>query len=260
MVHRDAYVCLSVSGTLRGQDQQPDRLDSGSSDPLILLKQAVSNQLNKAVEDNLTQVQKTGLLRAYEKQLKMAGKTDASAEYWNGLTELAEMYWQQRELDEAIRIYTEIIAAKPNEIVEANAYLMQGWIEYGNRGNPSKSIPFLEKAVEIAKSAPKDNFSRNELAARAISTLGDVYNITGEEEKAAAQFEYLLANTEIGEAAEPVAMVNANVELARIFLQQGKLKEAGEQYASLEQRLKSSDLPANLKINLSLEAWRGQSG
>lgn len=233
--------------------------DRGTNDPIVLAKQALSNQLDKA-SSTLTDVQRVSVLKMYERQLRKDRKQLSDAVFLDELGNVASLYWKNRAYQEATETFGEIARDNPGTVPAANAYLMMGWIEYGNRRKPEGAVDSLEKAVATLKQLPSQgNFGRNELAARALSTLGDVYMIVGRDEDAAKQYQFLLDHQEIVDAAESSALINANVEWARILARQGRIGESIARYQRVDELVKNSDLSAGMRIAFSLESWRVQS-
>ena len=234
--------------------------DGGSSSPLYVAKQAFNNATTDALSQ-MSPIQRISLINNIERELRKSAKNLSEEVYLAELTGLADMYWESRAYEQATQRYREVALSKPDSLYAANAYMMSGAIAYGNQMQPEKAIPDLRKSVSILKrlNDGQNSFNRDELTARAVSTLGDVYLVTGRKAEALSEYEYLLSNENVVAAAEESIIINANIESARILSGSGQYDEAMVYYKALEPLVRDSNLPVNIRVGLSLESWDAHS-
>ena len=254
---RNVLTCLVSTWLAASLSAQTD---GGSSSPLDVAKQAFNNATTGALSQ-ISPIQRISLINQIERELRKSAENLSEEAYLAELTGLADMYWQNRAYEQATQRYREVALSKPDSLYAANAYLMSGAIAYGNQRQPEKAIPDLRKSVSILKhlNDGTTSFRRDELTARAASTLGDVYMVTGRKSEALREYEYLLSNENVVSAAEESIIINANIESARILSANGQYDEAMAYYKTLEPLVRASNLPANIRVGLSLESWDAHS-
>lgn len=234
--------------------------DVGSSNPFNLAKQAFSNAATDALSQ-ISPIQRISLINQIEQELRRSAADLTEEDYLSEMTQLAELYWQNRAYDRATDTYQEVAKIRPESLYAANAYMMSGAIAYGNRMTPEKALPDLRKSVAILKRLNDGQalFRRDEVTARAVSMLGDVYLVTDRKSEALKEYEYLLASQNVLAAADESVIINANIESARILSAEGRYDEAMVYYKTLEPLVRDSNLPAKIRIGLSLESWDAHS-
>ncbi len=258
--HRSSWGCQNELSV-----QAP--ADTGSKDPLVLAKSALANGLESALS-NLDQSQKVSLIKFYERELRASRKKMAEADYLLELQEVATMYWQNRNHDDAQSLFRELALQAPNSLLAAKSHVMIGWIDYGNLGKLQLAIPSFEKALEIINQLPggdqlpggETNYPRNALAAQAMSTLGDLYRFTGDNEKSVQLRAVMMADEAIVAASDPRKLISVTSGWARSLKDLSRFEEAAIQYQELDRLIKAHPdvMGVSLRIGFALESLAGQ--
>lgn len=255
--------CLFLSCPLIAQPQTTS--EQGESAILLQMRQNFYNLLDNSMS-SLEPTQQISLTRLYERQLDEAASKIDRSDYLEEKLAVANRYWEYRDYQLALDSYKTIATIEPNSKYAAKAYMMRGWIKYGNLHKPEWATIELEKSIEVLEKLRQSsvdevqNHQINSLAGQALSTLGDVYFVDGRNEDAIRTFEYLLGQSEIIEISNDRLLINVHSTLARLLAERGDDESAVEHYLSLDKIVrKTNELSIGMKISFGMECLRGMS-
>ena len=265
LIHRQFFLILFL--VVMGDTDLMSQIEESqsSSGILLKLKQDFYNKIDNSIS-SLDPIQRLSLIQFYEKELDKAFNTIERTDYLEEKLNIANRYWEYRDFDGALSAYEKITTLEPKSRYAAKAFMMRGWIRYGNLRDPKLAIVELEKSAEILEALRNvpvgevHDYQVNEIAGQVLSTLGDVYFIEGRKDESIKVFEFLLSQHDVIAAAEENLLVNAHSKLARQLLEKGDQTSALKHFEKLDKLVQNSTrLTAGMKISIAMERMRAMS-
>lgn len=217
-------------------------------------------ELDRAIRDatgRLSQEQKKGALKIYEQELFKSRKKFSDDEFYGEVVELFDNYWENTDFDDSIRLALYTTDNNPKSIYSARAWARIGMIYYGNKVKPAEAVQYYEKALKVLEELKlEDNYVVGRFESQVYSTLGDLYWINGDSEKAVTTFEKFLSNEKLMEAATPGSLLNANVMLGRIFEKAGEYDKAIERLRKAAELCQKSSKSLDFQVSCQMEFAR----
>ena len=232
------WLVLFFAVVSQGSAQDGESVDDGDKSVFAALRIEIDRVLYSTAAD-LPIVQRVAIARGIERQIKKMGSL-ADEDVSESLLGLAEYLWQNRAHDQALRLYGEVGRANSKNLNGSKAYMMMGWIEYGNRTNAAGAVEPYRKAIEILENLPagERGGAGDDIIGRTRVSLGDVLMILGRDDEAVEQYRGFLEDEDALKIADQNEIMNANLEWARILSKKGDLDGAKKRYEILGEAIK----------------------
>ena len=249
------FLCMVILGISIAEGQS----DVGRNEVFLRIKQQFYNAIENSMS-SLEPSQRVSLTRAYERELDNHRSQLSQNDYLDEKLKIANRFWEYRDFEGALQAYEKIALLEPDSKYAARAYMMRGWIKYGNLARYDEAIIELKTAREIADELLKTSvdvthdFQVRDIAGRTLSTLGEVYFVVERNDDAIEVFEYLLGQPEIMEVSKERRLIHAYSSLARALWSKGDHEEALKYYKSLDKAVQNStQLSPDTKIHFAME-------
>ncbi len=173
-IHRQLFLFLFLV-VMADTDLMSQIEESQSSSGILLkLKQDFYNKFDNSIS-SLDPIQLLSLIQVYENELDKALNTIERTDYLEEKLNIANRYWEYRDFEGALSAYEKIATLEPNSRYAAKAFMMRGWIRYGNLRDPKLAIVELEKSAEILEALRNvpvgevHDYQVNEIAGQVLS-------------------------------------------------------------------------------------------
>lgn len=240
---------------LQAQEKEEPR-DQGATGILVEARA----ELDRAIRDatgRLSPEQKKGAMKIFEQELFKSRKKFGDDQFYQELVGLSDSYWETRDFDDSIRLALYVTDNNPKSIYSAKAWFRIGLIYYGNKVQPAKAIEFYEKSLSVLEELKlEDDLVAGNLRSQALSTLGDLYWITGDTAKASETFEKFLSDEKLAKFAEPESLLNANLMLGRILARAGEAEKAIERLRKAAELCQKGNTGLDFQVSCQMEYAR----